>query len=63
MRERRKYYEARLPEVLQMLKNGTEEAEKVADETLAEVKEAMGINYFNDEEFLKEQIEKHNKNN
>ena len=63
MRERRKYYEARLPEVLQMLKNGTEEAEKVADETLAEVKEAMGINYFNDEEFLKEQVEKHNKIN
>ena len=63
MRERRKYYEARLPEVLQMLKNGTEEAAKVADETLAEVKEAMGINYFNDEEFLKEQVEKHNKIN
>ena len=63
MRERRKYYEARLPEVLQMLKNGTEEATKVADETLAEVKEAMGINYFNDEEFLKEQVEKHNKIN
>lgn len=59
MRERRKYYEARLPEVLEILKNGTEEAAKVADETLAEVKEAMGISYFNDENFLKEQIEKH----
>ena len=35
-----------------MLKKGSEEAEKVAAQTLADVKAAMKINYFDDADFL-----------
>ena len=31
---------------MNLLKKGSEKAEQVAAQTLAEVKEAMGINYF-----------------
>jgi len=31
---------------MNMLKEGSEKAEKVAAQTLKEVKDAMGINYF-----------------
>lgn len=60
IRERRKYYEKRLPEVFKILQKGTIEANKVAESTLAEIKEVIGINYFDDEKFLKEQEEKYN---
>ena len=33
--------------VMAILRDGSEAAEKVAAQTLAEVKTAMGINYFN----------------
>lgn len=56
IRERRKYYEERKPEVLQMLKDGTSKAIEVTNETLLEVKRAIGIDYFNDQEFLKQYI-------
>ena len=42
-----------------MLKAGSEKAEKVAAQTLAEVKSAMRINYFADEELIKAQAEKY----
>lgn len=46
IRNRREEY-AKDPEaVLQMLKKGTEAAHKVADQTLKEVRSAMGIDYF-----------------
>ena len=46
IRERREEF-AKDPEfVMNMLKEGTEKAERVAAATLAEVKAAMGINYF-----------------
>ena len=48
MRERRAYWEARLPEVYEMLKKGSEIAERKAAETLADVRAAMKINYFDD---------------
>lgn len=32
---------------MQMLKEGSEKAQAVAADTLTEVKQAMGINYFN----------------
>ena len=46
IREKRAYYEAHPEEVIAAVKAGTEEARKVAEETLNEVKEAMQINYF-----------------
>ncbi len=46
IREKRAQYAADKGEVLNMLKAGSFEAEKVAAQTLDEVKDAMGINYF-----------------
>ena len=53
IRERRKSWEARLPEVYELLKAGSEKAERKAAETLKEVKHAMRIDYFEDGNLLK----------
>lgn len=59
IRARRKEYEANIPYVYQILKEGSEKAERVAAETLAGVKEAMKINYFDDLELIAAQAEKY----
>lgn len=46
IRERREEFAANPDYVMNMLKEGSETAEKVAAQTLKEVKDAMGINYF-----------------
>lgn len=46
IRERREYYAQDKGAVLAMLKEGSEKAEAVAAQTLSEVKQAMGINYY-----------------
>ena len=46
IRERRAEYAEDKEYVLDMLKKGSEQAERVAAETLDEVKAAMGLNYF-----------------
>lgn len=46
IRERREYYENNLDKVYSILKEGTEAAIKLSNEVLKEVKEAIGINYF-----------------
>ncbi len=61
IRERRHYWEARIPEVYEILKSGTEAAEKVAAATLTDVKNAMKINYFEDPEWIAEQEAKFTK--
>ncbi len=48
VRERRKELEKDIPAVYDILKEGTMAAKKVAEQTLAEVKAAMKINYFDD---------------
>ena len=53
IRERRKMWEAKLPEVYAILMNGCQKAEKAAYETLQEVRSAMKINYFDDGNLLK----------
>ena len=60
IRERRHYYEQRIEEVLDILKLGTEKANIMANKTLYEVKEAMGINYFDNDKFTLEQKGKYN---
>jgi tryptophanyl-tRNA synthetase len=55
IRERRKKYEADIPAVYQMLKEGSRKAEEVAAQTLADVKQAMKINYFDDQALIEEQ--------
>ena len=61
IRERRHYWEQRIPEVYDILKKGSETAERVAAQTLAEVKAAMKINYFDDGALITEQIDKYSK--
>ncbi len=46
IRERREEFEQDPAYVMEMLKQGSEKAERVAASTLDEVKSAMGINYF-----------------
>ena len=46
IRERRLEYAKDMGEVFRMLEKGSQAAREVAGQTLAEVKEAMGINYF-----------------
>ena len=59
IRARRKEYEANIPYVYQILKEGSEKAERVAADTLAGVKRAMKINYFDDMELIAAQAEKY----
>ena len=53
IRTRRKEWEQRLPEVVEILKEGSAVAEKVAAETLADVRKSMKIDYFEDNNLLK----------
>lgn len=53
IRERRKEWENKLPEVLSILKEGSAKAERVAASTLREVRHAMKIDYFEDDNLLK----------
>ena len=53
IRERRKKWEQRLPEVYEILRAGSEKAEKTAAKTLSDVRAAMKINYFEDGNLLK----------
>ena len=46
IRERRKMWESRIPDVLDILKAGSEAAQKKAAATLHDVRSAMKINYF-----------------
>lgn len=57
IRERRHYYEARIGEVYEILREGSEKARAAAAETLAEVRAAMKINYFDDKELIAGQAE------
>jgi tryptophanyl-tRNA synthetase len=53
IRNRRKEWEQRLPEVVEILKEGSAVAEKTAAATLANVRKAMRIDYFADNNMLK----------
>ena len=56
IRERRAQWEKRIPDVLDILKKGTAEARERGAQTLQEVRHAMRIDYFEDPDFLKEQM-------
>ena len=55
IRERRHYYEGRIEEVYKVLEAGSAKAREAAAATLAEVRNAMRINYFEDKELIAEQ--------
>lgn len=61
IRNRRKEYQKDIPYVYEILKKGSEKAERVAAETLRDVKAAMKINYFDDMELINSQAERFNK--
>lgn len=46
IRERRAEFEKDIPAVYQMLKDGSDKANEVANQTLEEVRAAIGVNYF-----------------
>ena len=62
IRERRKELEKNIPYVYEVLRKGTDEARKIASKTLADVKAAMKINYFDEgvlDELIREQQQKY----
>lgn len=59
IRQRRLELRKRIPEIFEILKKGSEEARAVAAATLHDVKEAMRINYFDDEAWMQEQVDKY----
>ena len=61
IRNRRKEWEKDIPAVYEILKAGSEKARAVAAKTFDEVKAAMKINYFDDMEMIREQVEKYKK--
>ena len=58
IRERRKEFQKDIPYVYQVLKEGSERARAVAAQTLAEVRAAMKIDYFDNTEWINEQVAK-----
>lgn len=59
IRNRRHEYEKDIAYVYDVLKKGSEEAKKVAAKTLSDVKKAMKIDYFEDEELIARHIKKY----
>ncbi len=57
MRERRRHFEQHIEEVYAMLKRGSERARAEAAHTLEDVRRAMRINYFEDQELIARQAE------
>ena len=57
MRQRRHELEQDIPEIYNILKKGTEKARETAAQTMDEVRKAMRINYFDDEELIQSQVE------
>lgn len=58
MRQRRHELEQDIPEIYNILRKGTEKARETAAQTMAEVREAMRINYFDDAELIRSQAER-----
>lgn len=58
IRERRKEFQKDIPYVYQILKEGSEKAREVAAQTLSEVRAAMKIDYFDNTEWINEQVAK-----
>jgi tryptophanyl-tRNA synthetase len=59
IRARRKELEKDIEEIYRILKKGSDEARETAAQTLADVRSAMKINYFDDTELIREQAAKY----
>ena len=58
IRSRRKELQKDIPYIYEVLKTGSEEAEKMAAQNLEKVRNAMKINYFADSELIQEQAQR-----
>lgn len=58
IRNRRKEYEKDKAYVFDMLQKGTQKAIEVSNKTLQEVRSAIGVDYFKDENFIREHLGK-----
>ena len=58
IRQRRKEFEKDIPEIYRILQEGSKKAEEKAASTLADVKAAMKINYFDDAELIDQQAKR-----
>ncbi len=58
IRNRRKELQKDIPYIYEVLKKGSEEARRVAAQTLEDVRGAMKINYFADSKLIEEQSER-----
>ena len=58
IRQRRHEFEQDIPEIYNILRKGTEKARETAAQTMDEVRQAMQINYFDDEELIRSQAER-----
>lgn len=58
IRKKRKEFEQDIPGVYRILKEGTEIARQTAAQTMADVRKAMRIDYFDDEELIASQTER-----
>ena len=58
IRSRRKEFEKDIPAIYNILKKGSEVAREAAADTLSDVRKAMKINYFYDDELIAEQSKK-----
>ncbi|WP_418990790.1 tryptophan--tRNA ligase [Alistipes sp.] len=63
IRERRRYYEARIGEVYDILRAGSDEARRAAAATLGDVRRAMRIDYFDDRELIEAQARQYAEKN
>jgi tryptophanyl-tRNA synthetase len=61
IRERRAQYEQDIPAVYEILRKGSEVARAEAAKTLADVRKAMQIDYFDDAELIAEHTKKYKK--
>ena len=61
IRTRRQEWEQDIPEIFNILKKGSEAARETAAKTMDEVRAAMQINYFDDQELIRQQVEKFSK--
>jgi len=52
IRERREKFEQDKSYLMEVLRKGTEEAVEISNKTVAEVRNAIGINYFTDDSFI-----------
>ena len=58
MRQRRNQLEQDIPEIYNILREGTEKARQTAAQTMAEVRHAMRIDYFDDRQLIESQSQR-----